>query len=259
MVDPQTLFTYTWFHVAIDAAHSAACVGPTAFPICVAFTGTSAALFLATLALTIRGLDELKWARFRGTGADPRVQALYVVVEWFSAGRKADLAFTTVSLLTLVVFSSANLGAPSAPLTLGLAGAGYVLEVGWFVVGNRAIKRGSACLVAAFWVLSVAQMLPGVGVVLVDALAGQVIGGGGGVLANEAAPVRITIALFTFLGVVVRLATVAASVALYRAFGTDAYGVMASLLFHAPGGRAGRIMGGSGVRAPLARGTGVVK
>ena len=227
--------------IALDAVHGVACSSAVGFPLCISFAAVSGVLFIITLALTLCGIEELRWRRFKGVGASPEVQDIYATYEWFSAARKADFALAAVSLLTDVVFSVAGLSVSAArqtaQLTLSLDIAGFVVELAWLKVGNAAVKDASAARMVAFWVLSAFQPLFGIAAFLVDATIG------GGVLEREMSTVRITIALFALLGIAVRIATVIASVRLSRRFDDEAYAILRSHVFQSPLGRAGRLAG----------------
>ena len=104
-------------------------------------------------ALAAAMVDDLRWTKYKAIGSDVKVRSLYRHYELYSAVRKMDLQFSSILVITALVFFSSS----TADITRGLPPTVLLLfvEVLWDRAGVRAVKQKDSWAMYAFWILSV--------------------------------------------------------------------------------------------------------
>lgn len=103
---------------------------------CLGFLVVEVVINLATFALSVSAIEDLRWKRYKAVGAEVQVRALYRRYELFSAFRKIDVQFSIVTLYTGILYTATSLDSNrTAQFALGasvaLVRGAYRLQRGW--------------------------------------------------------------------------------------------------------------------------------
>lgn len=183
--------------------------------LCLAFIVLASAFVVTAMAFSVKLYRDLQWKRYKALGAAVDTRRMYRYFEAFSALRKLDVQFSLVTLVTGVAFfvgTSKDLGPFATPLSWACLVL-FAVELLWERLGDYGVKRESARALAGFWALS--GLLPAFIVVVAveSASSNRLLA-----LAVDNS-VRWIIAIMAAIALANRIATVAATVVLYRNFG----------------------------------------
>ncbi|CAE7890422.1 unnamed protein product, partial [Symbiodinium sp. KB8] len=180
-------------------------------------------------ALAAAMVDDLRWTKYKAIGSDVKVRSLYRHYELYSAVRKMDLQFSSILVITALVFFSSS----TADITRGLPPTVLLLfvEVLWDRAGVRAVKQKDSWAMYAFWILSV--VLP-VYVIVIGAVSLDESNEFFDALrAGESGKTRsdrlAKISVLAFACVANRISTFIISVLLWRQFDDEEYSVLMQL------------------------------
>lgn len=155
----------------------------------------------------------LLWRKYKAVGAEVETRSMYRLYEIYSSVAKVDLQFSTMTLITGLVFFTFDDRIANNATALNVVL--FVIEIVWEWVGSRAVHKESAMAMYLFWTLSIffPMFVINVGVER-DVL-------------FQYASMTDTIIIYctALVALVNRLITVALSVALFRNFGDKYHGL----------------------------------
>lgn len=189
--------------------------------ICAGFLAVSLFLVTIAMAFTCTMYRDLQWKRYKAIGAEINTLKMYKLFEVFSAVRKLDMQFSSVTLLTgLVFFINASPGSVDE-IVLGINIALFAIEIIWERIGIYAIRNENAYLLYLFWFLSF-----GLPSFIIFIVVNTFQGSTDLLLAyGDEEWVLRTIGFMAMLSIINRIITVVCSVLLYINFGPNYVGL----------------------------------